>query len=322
MRTTSLTVALSLLASIADLRAADVVTNLPPGVVAIVNDRTIREADVSLLMMPQTDRLNRQYKANPSALQKELFKARHDALEELIDRALILDEADQLGLGVKPQDLRREVEERICTRYGDPKAFAASLKAAGTTEEAYRKSLEEQMIVEGRKQLKSREVVPPTLQQIQRYYESNQIQFRVEDQVKLRMITLANQPSASRQAEEILVKLKAGESFTELAKTYSQSANRERGGDLGWVEKSVLRAELAVVAFELKPGEHSGLITTPQASFLLLVEDERVAHVKPLTEVSEDIRKKLAAQQQQDVVRVWLDKLRTDAVVLRASSLP
>ena len=37
-----------------------------------------------------------------------------------------------------------------------------------------------------------------------------------------------------------------------MAGVYSQGAQRSQGGDWGWVERSVLRKELAETAFSLK----------------------------------------------------------------------
>jgi len=63
-------------------------------------------------------------------------------------------------------------------------------------------------------------------------------------------------------AEEVLAKLKDGAAFAEMASVYSQGSQRKPGRRLGWVEKSVLRRELADVAFGLKPGEKSDVIET------------------------------------------------------------
>jgi peptidyl-prolyl cis-trans isomerase SurA len=305
-------------------RLAHTRTNLPPGVVAMVNDRPIRESEVSEKMRSAEETLKRQYKNEPAVFQEKQDEAKRDTLENLIDRALILDEAGQLGLGIKPNDLQKAIEEIVRDRYyGDTNTFLATLRTEGKTEDGFREWLEQEMIVSSRRDFKRREVAAPTPGQIQRYYKTNQSEFLVKDQVKLRMIVLnkppaTNAPPAAQQAEEILAKLKDGASFAELAKSYSQGSHREQGGDWGWVEKSVLRPELAAEAFSLKPGEHSGVIATPEACFLLLVEDKRAAHTQPLSEVREQIRKKLAAQQLKDAVANWLGTLRTNAVILRA----
>ena len=61
-----------------------------------------------------------------------------------------------------------------------------------------------------------------------------------------------------------------------MAAVYSQGSQQHQGGDWGWVERSVLRKELADVAFSLAPGQVSDPIDTPDAVYLMLVEDKRV----------------------------------------------
>ena len=71
------------------------------------------------------------------------------------------------------------------------------------------------------------------------------------------MIVL-NKPSGTddeqsrKLAEEIIAKIKQGAAFTEMAAVYSQGRNP--GGEWGWIERKVLRPELADVAFSLKAG--------------------------------------------------------------------
>src|SRR5438093_8413668 len=111
--------------------------------------------------------------------------------------------------------------------------------------------------------------------------------------------------SAIRQlAEEVRQKIKDGAAFSQMASVYSQGSQRSQGGDWGWVEKSVLRKELADVAFALKTGDLSEVIDTTEACYLMLVEEKRPSHIKTLGEVRAEIehnmlgeeRKRLATQ--------------------------
>ena len=112
----------------------------------------------------------------------------------------------------------------------------------------------------------SREIVISPYK-VETYYLAHQDDFKVEDEIKLRMIVLnktsdddTNTPALAR---EILSQIKEGASFQQMASVYSQGSQRKQGGDWGWVERSVLRKELADVAFALKPGQVSDVIDTP-----------------------------------------------------------
>ena len=91
-----------------------------------------------------------------------------------------------------------------------------------------------------------------------------------------------------------------------MASVYSQGSQRNQGGDWGWVERSVLRKELADVAFAIKPGQVSDVIDMPQACYLILVEETRPAHVKPLSDVRNEIEATLRAQQQKQLEEQWI----------------
>jgi parvulin-like peptidyl-prolyl isomerase len=154
---------------------------------------------------------------------------------------------------------------------------------------------------------------------IEVYYVNHKDQFKVESEVKLRMIILnkseGDTNETAKLAGEILAKIKDGTSFTEMATVYSKDS-QHTGGDWGWVEKSVLLKDLANVAFSLKPGEVSGVIDTPKACFLLQVEDRRPEHIKPLNDVRDDIEKTLLAQDRDRLQKQWIERLRKKTFVL------
>ncbi len=64
------------------------------------------------------------------------------------------------------------------------------------------------------------------------------------------------------QANEILERIKNGESFEELAKQYSLDGSRRSGGDLGMFGRGVMVKEFEQAAFALKVNEVSPLVKT------------------------------------------------------------
>jgi parvulin-like peptidyl-prolyl isomerase len=113
-----------------------------------------------------------------------------------------------------------------------------------------------------------------------------------------------------RLAGEILAQIKEGATFQEMASVYSQDSQRSQGGDRGWVERSFLRKELADIAFALKPSQVSDVIEMPEACYLMLVEQARPAHVKPLNEVRDDVELTLRTQAQKQLEQQWIDQLK------------
>ena len=149
---------------------------------------------------------------------------------------------------------------------------------------------------------------------IENYYLAHTNDFKMEDEIKLRMIVLnktsPDDTNTVHRAGEILAEIKNGAAFSEMAKIYSEGSQKSQGGDWDWVERSVLRKDLAAVAFSLKPGQVSDVIDTPESAYLMLVEQTRPAHVKPLGEVQDEIEKNLRTQEQSRLERQWIDGLK------------
>jgi parvulin-like peptidyl-prolyl isomerase len=154
---------------------------------------------------------------------------------------------------------------------------------------------------------------------IEAYYQTNLARFKVDEQVKLRMIVLSktsdSTATVTNLAHEILLKLEGGTPFAEMASVYSDGSQRAQGGDWGWADRSMLRTNLAEIAFSLQPGQRSGVIQTPEACFIMLVEDRRPAHTKPLAEVREEIERNLIAQENERLQKKWIDRLKAKSFV-------
>jgi len=190
-----------------------------------------------------------------------------------------------------------------------------TLQAQGQTFEKFRQQVRDQYIVSAlRSKNMSSDKIIISPYKVETYYLAHQDDFKVEDEIKLRMIVLnktsADETNTLSLANEILAKIKEGATFPEMASVYSQGSQRSQGGDWGWVERSVLRKELAETAFTLKPGQVSGVVETPEACYLMLVEQTRPAHVKPLNEVRDDVEATLRTQAQKQLEQLWIVKLK------------
>jgi parvulin-like peptidyl-prolyl isomerase len=287
---------------------------LADGVKAIVNDTVITYAQVEEFAAPAAEALRRQYAGQPDVFQQKLTAALNDSLEQLVERQLILHDFDVEGYKLPDSVVDELVQDRIRDRFGDRVTLTKTLQAQGLTYEQFRKGIRDQYIESAlRNQNVSREIIISPYK-VETYYLTHQDDFKVEDEIKLRMIVLnknsADDTNAPSLAREILAKIKEGATFSEMASVYSQGSQRSQGGDWGWVERSVLRKELADVAFTLKPGQISDVIETPEACYLTLVEQTRPAHVKPLTEIRSDIEKTLRTQEQSRLQKQWIDSLK------------
>ncbi len=293
---------------------------LANGIRAIVHDSIVTYEDVLELSSQTEDVLRRQYAGQPELFDAKMREADKENLDKLLANELILHEFQVAGYNLPESLIDDAVQERIHSQFGDRATATKTLQARGITYEKFRQQIRERIIIQAmrEKNISSGIIISP--HKVETYYLAHRDDFKVEDEVKLRMIVLnrtsdTNAPDTKELANEILRKLEEGASFTEMAKVYSQGSQRNQGGDWDWVERSVLRKELADVAFALKPGQRSGVIETPEAYYLMLVEDSKPAHRKPLIEVRDQIEHTLMLEEQKRLEKQWIDRLRKKTFV-------
>ena len=293
--------------------------NLVNGIAVIVGDAVITYKDIQLALAEDLELLERRFGNQPEAFNQRAAELERAKLEEMVENQLVLQEFKSAGYVVPESYFQSRIDEDI-RRFGDRLTLTKTLQAQGLTFETYRNRIRERVIL----QLMWREKVPqdplisPT--KIENYYTQNRDKFRVEDQVKLRMIVLTNNPNNSayspkKVAEELVGKLDQKASFAELARVYSQGSQAQDGGDWGWVQRSVLNTNLAQVAFSLEPGQHSRAIETPAGAYILLVEDKKVSHIRTLTEVRDDVEGTLRAEEVKRLRKQWVDQLKAKAYI-------
>ncbi|MGD0744850.1 MAG: peptidylprolyl isomerase [Verrucomicrobiota bacterium] len=288
--------------------------DLADGVKAIVDNTVITYGQVKEFTRPAAEALSRQYAAQPELFQQKLAEALDNSLEILVERQLILHEFETKYNKLPDTVVDELVQDQIREQFVDRVTAMKSLQAQGITYEQFREDIRDRYIESAlRNQNVSREIVISPYK-VESYYLAHQNDYQVEDEIKLRMIVRKKasdgDTNAPAMAREILSQIKEGASFQEMASVYSQGSQQKQGGDLGWVEHSVLRKELADVAFALKPGQVSDVIETPEASYLILVEQTRPAHVRPLNEIRDDIEKNLRTQEQARIQKQWIDSLK------------
>jgi len=282
---------------------------------AVISSEVVTYAEVEEFITPAAQALSREYAGEADLFQQKLGATRNDGLEQLIERQLILHNFETEFHRLPDSVVDEMVQDHIREHFGDRITLMKTLQAEGRTFEKFRQEVRDQYIVSA---LRAKNMSPGKIiispYKVETYYLSHQDDFKVEDQIKLRMIVLnkasGDDTNTLSLAGEILAKIKEGATFQEMATVYSQDSQRSQGGDRGWVERSVLRKELADTAFALKPGQVSDVIETPEACYLMLVEQTRPAHVKPLNEVRDEIEVTLRTQAQKQLQQQWITQLK------------
>jgi peptidyl-prolyl cis-trans isomerase D len=157
---------------------------------------------------------------------------------------------------------------------------------------------------------KLRDKVPLTQAELQQYYNQHQDEYRIPETVTVRHILIktptpgpdgkVDQPgvdAARKKAEDIAQQLKAGASFAELAKKYSEDpGSAQNGGLLPPLTRGRTVPEFEQAAFNTPVGQTTGIIRTSYGFHIIQVEAKQQARLKPLDEVKPEIETVLQGQ--------------------------
>ncbi|HYT60615.1 MAG TPA: peptidyl-prolyl cis-trans isomerase [Haliangiales bacterium] len=265
--------------------------------------------------------LRLRYDRQPEAFQQQVEKLKRDKVQLLVERQLILDEFKTAGYKMTESYVDEEVKRRIRNQFGDRVRMIKSLEHEGVSYEAFRQRLREDFIVHAMeyKNIGSEKIIVSP-HKIETYYAQNPDKFKVEDEVKLRMIFLANKPdrdaeATKQKAREVLAEIKGGADFAEKARSHSDGSQGSEGGLWPPVDRKTLREDLAKVAFSLKPGETSDVLERDDGCYLMKVEEFHAAHIKALNEVRPEIEKTLDTEERQRLRKDWIERLKTKAFI-------
>lgn len=285
------------------------------GIAAVVNGDVITFSQVREVVGTREKALRGAFTGNE--LVEKIKETRLAAVKELIDRQLILQEFKKNKLSIPDYVIEDRVQTIIREEFGgDRQAFTRTLEAQGYTLSRFKEIETEKVIVQAMRGrvVKSEAIISP--HQIDDYYAKHRAEFSTPEQVKLRMIVIKkNGDNGVKMAEEIRQKVADGGDFAKLAQMYSEDSTQESGGDWGWIDRKTLNENLTEIAFSLKPGSVSKVAEAGGNCYILFVEAKKPATVKPLSEMRDEIEKKLQQEERQRLQQKWIDGLRKKAYI-------
>ncbi|MFZ0615883.1 MAG: peptidyl-prolyl cis-trans isomerase [Chthoniobacterales bacterium] len=313
---------LTLLAATAPLKAVEEVLN---GIAAVVNGEIITFSQVRELVGARERSAAEIY--HGEELQRRIKEMRQGAVQDLVDRALILQEFRKKEFNIPSYIIDDSINRIIRHEFGgDRTAFVKTLQAQGYTMARFREVEKDKITVQAMRQAKTSDNIIVSPVKIREYYNKNSAAYTSPEQVKLRMIVLkegstnGDAPSDSsagkkQMAAELREKLAGGAEFDRLAQMYSEDSTSDMGGDWGWIERKTLNEDLAKVAFSLKPGEISTVTQLDNGYYILMVEARKPAVTKPLSEVQPEIVQALIQEEKLKGQERWLKGLREKAYI-------
>jgi peptidyl-prolyl cis-trans isomerase SurA len=287
-------------------------------IVAIVNSDVITLYELNAKIKQLTGR-------QPNDLRNQnmegYLKARRQVLDLLIDEKLARDKIQELGINVSPKEVESAIEKIKKDNNLTDEDLKTSLKKQGLTYESYRKNIKSELeqIRLISFEVKSKIIIED--EEIKEYYEKHKDEFTSKERIHLAAIILtrgnpSNQDKTiplHRKAEEIILRLKKGEDFGELAKKFSQGPGAQDGGDLGFFKTSQLDPKLLNVIRELPEGGISKPIIRTSEIQIIKVVEKQERKIKPLNELRDAIYGIIFREKVNNQYTSWIKTLRERA---------
>lgn len=230
-------------------------------------------------------------------LEKLESQAGMAVLSEMINNALVAQEASKAGVEVSQERLDEEMG-KIKANLGDQ--FEYTLSMYGMTEASLRTTLYQNLLAY---EISTKDIVV-TDEQIAKDYEENKDYYLEPAQVKASHILVRTK----EEAQAVLDELKKGADFVELAKARSiDTGTAENGGDLGYFGAGAMVEAFEKAAFALAPGQLSGIVETEFGFHVILCVDKKAEYMPTLDEAREQVIEKIKGEQAKNIDTLLLE---------------
>lgn len=230
-------------------------------------------------------------------------------LNKMIDRQVVLQQAEKNGIMITDQELEAEMQ-KLNERFADRDQVMEDFKReTGLETEEWKEELRHYLLLE---KLATMDI-DISEQEIFRYYEANRQKYNQPPLARISAIYSRNKA----ESEQVIRELKNGADFETLAKERSiEIYSAASGGDLGWISLlgGDIDREISEQALLLKEGEISPPIAIEKGYAVIKLMKKKEAVIRSFDQVKPEIKRELALNQVGSLEHV-LEKLRKGAGV-------
>lgn len=228
------------------------------------------------------------------------------AVQQLIDRQLMLQEARRRGMSVADDDVDVAISD-LRQRFPDLDNLALWMRERGLTDLSLINTLREDILA-GRLREALVADIEVSQAQVRDYYDAMNGEVPVGEEVRLGLITVDSQD----MADEVLTALANGESFNSLGHRYATAPS----GDTGWVDAATLPLPLQQAVAEIDEGEAAGPVRKDDDEFVVVaLAGRRVVNATNIKQVYAELERRLLTGMRQAAVHQWLAEQRSKAEI-------
>jgi len=301
-----------------------------PDVVAKVNGVALNSDYVKF-------RLNLDLKNIPKKLTPDEMKNQAiEIIDKEVVRELIYQEGKSGGQPVPPETIEKELES-FKKAYQSAGEYEQALKERNISEEELKKTIEVDILAKDLldRQVKGKVQINDT--EVKQFFEAQKERFHRPEAFRAQHIFIPYVPmevlqksseqeldakieeyksEAEKKIKEVEGKLKAGEDFAELARTYSQDVgSASQGGDLDFIYLGVFDPAFDEAISKLKIGDVSGVVATRYGYHVIKLNDRRPPEEATYEEMKGEVQKFLFMTKAQKLVEKYIEGLKSKAQI-------
>jgi peptidyl-prolyl cis-trans isomerase C len=283
---------------------------LPP-VIARVNGEDVKKEEFDRIIHTMENRAGQPI---PPDRRDEIMRG---AIDQLVVYTLLSQESRKRGIKVEDAEIEAKMGE-LKAKFPTQDAFEKALKDGGMTLDSLRKDARVDLSVT--KLMNSETAAVPGASDLEakEFYDKNPGRFQEEEQVRASHILIrvpenadaATKKKARAEIDSVLKQARAGADFAKLAREHSQDSSAAQGGDLGPFPKGRMVPEFDKVAFELKQGQISGIVTTQFGYHIIKVTDHTPSRTVPFEESLPKLRDYLSEDKKQQRRDAFIEGLK------------
>ena len=280
-------------------------------IVVIVNEDIITERDINDLVgnlkatMPKGQAVNNE-------------ELRQTAIEQLIDKKLILQAAKRMNITASNAEIQNQIEQIAQSQNMSVEKLYQVVAKEGVNKDALHKTIAENIAIE-KTTAQYMADVKVTDADVQQFLSQNNLpnelpQYAVSH-ILIKTDDKKGDDAVRTQLVNIRKKLSQGVSFADLARQYSQdTASATNGGSIGWVSLGSSSPTFDNALKNMQKGDVSSPIKSEFGWHLIQLNDVQMAQLNDQQRVN--MAKSIIAQQKAPMAyQGWLQQMRSHAYI-------
>jgi peptidyl-prolyl cis-trans isomerase SurA len=288
-------------------------------IVAVVNKTIITQSELD----DAINRIEKQLLASHTPVPSDSI-LRKQVLDQLIDRKLQLDLAEQAGIRVTEEDVTKAIKDVARKNHITPDRLLAAVAEQGLSASEYRREIRDEIAISQIAHQMMGNKITVSDQEVDDFMHSavwlsyNGKEYHLED------ILIALPEKTTRQdvfaamarAKAILEKIHSGVNFHEAAVTDSGDSKALQGGDLGWRKLPEIPSAFAGKLVTMKENDVEGPIRTANGFHIIHVAGIRnVGMQGNQMDQRKQVQQLLYQRKYEEALQAWISRLRSEAFI-------